>query len=174
VIDEAYVDFGTPSAIDLIKRYDNLLVVHTLSKSRALAGLRVGFAIGHPDLIEGLERVKNSFNSYPIDRLAMAGAIAAIEDVEHLNKISQAVISTRDSLVTHLTQLGFQTIPSSANFVFTFHPDHDAESIAKSLRERNIIVRHFKLPRINQYLRITIGTDQECEALVKGLTEILS
>ena len=174
VVDEAYVDFGTPSAVELIKRYDNLLVVHTLSKSRALAGLRVGFAMGHPDLIEGLERVKNSFNSYPIDRLAMAGAIAAIDDVEHLKKISQAVINTRESLVTRLTQLGFQTIPSSANFVFTTHPDHDAEFIAKSLRERHIIVRHFKLPRIDQYLRITIGTDQECEALVKALQEILS
>ena len=174
VVDEAYVDFGTTSAIELTKRYDNLLVVHTLSKSRALAGLRVGFAIGHPDLIEGLERVKNSFNSYPIDRLAMAGAIAAIDDVEHLQKISQAVISTRESLVMRLTQLGFQTIPSSANFVFTTHPDHDAEFIAKSLRERHIIVRHFKLPRIDQYLRITIGTDQECEALVNALQEILS
>jgi histidinol-phosphate aminotransferase len=173
VIDEAYVDFGTESAISLIDEYNNLLVVHTLSKSRALAGLRVGFAMGHHELIEALERVKNSFNSYPIDKLAMAGAIAAIEDKEHLTKISNLVIESREKLVKELNNLGFETIPSNANFIFTKHPKKDAAQIAAALREKYIIVRHFKLPRIDQYLRITIGTDQECNALVNALKEII-
>ena len=173
VIDEAYVDFGTSSAVSLTKQYNNLLVTHTLSKSYALAGLRVGYAVGHPDLIEALERVKNSFNSYPIDKLAMAGAMAAIEDQDYLKKISQAVINTRESLVKTLNTLGFETIPSSANFIFTKHPKHDAAQLSAALRERHIIVRHFKLPRIDQYLRITIGTDEQCDALVKAIKEIL-
>jgi histidinol-phosphate aminotransferase len=149
------------------------LVTHTLSKSYALAGLRVGYAVGHPDLIEGLERVKNSFNSYPIDKLAMAGAIAAIEDQDYLKKISQAVINTRAELVKSLDQLGFETIPSSANFIFTKHPQHDAAKIAASLREKHIIVRHFKMPRIDQHLRITIGTDEQCAKLIAALQEIV-
>ncbi len=173
VIDEAYVDFGTSSAVSLIKQYNNLLVTHTLSKSYALAGLRVGYAVGHPDLIEALERVKNSFNSYPIDKLAMAGAMAAIEDQDYLNKISQAVIKTRESLVQTLNTLGFETIPSSANFIFTKHQKHDAAQLSAALREKHIIVRHFKLPRIDQHLRITIGTDEQCDALVKAIKEIL-
>jgi histidinol-phosphate aminotransferase len=173
VIDEAYVDFGTSSAVSLIKQYNNLLVTHTLSKSYALAGLRVGYAVGHPDLIEALERVKNSFNSYPIDKLAMAGAVAAIEDQDYLNKISQAVIKTRGNLIESLNTLGFETIPSSANFIFTKHPKHDAAKLSAALREKHIIVRHFKLPRIDQYLRITIGTDEQCDALVKAIKEII-
>ena len=174
VVDEAYVDFGTESASTLINQYPNLLVSHTLSKSRALAGLRVGYAMGHPDLIEGLERVKNSFNSYPIDRLAMAGAIAAIDDGAHLASISAAVIKSREALVSDLNALGFQTIPSQANFIFTHHPQHEAATLAQALRERHIIVRHFKQARIDQYLRITIGTDEQCAALVKALKEILA
>ena len=173
VIDEAYVDFGTESAISLVDQYANLLVVHTLSKSRALAGLRVGYAIGHPELIEALERVKNSFNSYPIDKLAMAGAVASIEDKAYLQKISAAVIDTRKNLVADLDKLGFVTVPSAANFVFTKHPQKDAAEIAARLREKHIIVRHFKLPRIDQHLRITIGTNQECKALVQALKEII-
>ena len=173
VIDEAYVDFGTESAVSLVDQYANLLVVHTLSKSRALAGLRVGYAIGHPDLIEALERVKNSFNSYPIDKLAMAGAVASIEDKAYLQKISTAVIDTRKNLVADLDKLGFVTVPSAANFVFTKHPQKDAVEIAARLREKHIIVRHFKLPRIDQHLRITIGTNQECKALVQALKEII-
>ncbi|MEO0048488.1 MAG: hypothetical protein RLZZ410_1447 [Pseudomonadota bacterium] len=173
VIDEAYVDYGTESAVTLVNQYPNLLVTHTLSKSYALAGLRVGYAVGHPDLIEALERVKNSFNSYPIDKLAMAGAVAAIQDQEYLHKISKAVIQTRETLVKDLSQLGFETIPSQANFVFTKHPSKDAAAIAAALREKHIIVRHFKLPRIDQHLRITIGTDEQCAALIKELKEIV-
>jgi histidinol-phosphate aminotransferase len=173
VIDEAYVDYGTESAVTLVNQFPNLLVTHTLSKSYALAGLRVGYAVGHPDLIEALERVKNSFNSYPIDKLAMAGAVAAIEDQEYLHSISKAVIQTRETLVKDLSQLGFKTIPSQANFVFTKHPKKDAAAIAAALREKHIIVRHFKLPRIDQHLRITIGTDEQCAALIKELKEIV-
>ena len=173
VIDEAYVDFGCESCIPLVNEFDNLLVVHTFSKSRALAGLRVGFAVGHPALIEGLERIKNSFNSYPLDRLAMAGAIAAIEDTPHLAEISRKVQATRVRLIEQLTELGMQTLPSQANFVFTRHPTKDAAELAAFLREHNIIVRHFKLPRIDQYLRITIGKDEECNQLIEVLKKIL-
>lgn len=174
VVDEAYVDFGGESAIKLVDRYDNLLVVHTLSKSRSLAGLRVGFAVGHPALIEGLERVKNSFNSYPLDRLAIVGAVAAMEDAGYFEQCCQAVIATRDTLSSDLTGLGFEVLPSAANFIFARHPQRDAGELAKALRDRSIIVRHFKLPRIEQFLRITVGTDAECQALVSALREILA
>ena len=174
VIDEAYVDFGGESAIPLTTRYPNLLVVQTLSKSRSLAGLRVGFAVGHVDLIEALERVKNSFNSYPLDRLAIAGAVAAFEDREYFAQTCKAVIATREKLVGELKALGFDVLPSSANFIFARHPRHDAEKSALALRQRSIIVRHFKLPRIEQFLRITVGTDEQCAALTAALKEILS
>lgn len=174
VVDEAYIAFGGASAIPLIDRYPNLLVVQTLSKSHSLAGLRVGIAIGHVDLIEALERVKNSFNSYPLDRIAIAGASAAITDRKHFEQTSQAVIASREELTRQLAKLGFAVLPSQANFVFARHPQHDAAKLAKALRERSIIVRHFNLPRIEQFLRITIGTDQQCAALVAALQEILA
>ena len=173
VVDEAYVDFGGTSAIPLTQQYDNLLVVHTLSKSRSLAGLRVGFAVGHPDLIEALERVKNSFNSYPLDRLAIVGAVAAIEDEDYFRQCCATVIATREALTADLAGQGFEVLPSAANFIFARHPGRDAAELAKALRERNIIVRHFKLPRIDQYLRITIGSDADCQALSAALREIL-
>ena len=174
VIDEAYIDFGGDTAIALVARYPNLLVIRTLSKSHSLAGLRVGYAVGHVDLIEALDRVKNSFNSYPLDRLAIVGAAAAIDDTEHLEKARQAVMASRATLVAGLEQLGFAVLPSAANFIFARHPQHDAAKLAAQLRERQIIVRHFKQPRINQHLRISIGTDQECAALVDALRAILA
>jgi histidinol-phosphate aminotransferase len=174
VVDEAYVDFGGESAVTLVNRYPNLLVVHTLSKSRSLAGLRVGYAVGHVDLIEALERVKNSFNSYPLDRLAIAGAAAAMADRGYFNTTCQAVIQSRETLTAELQALGFDVLPSAANFIFTRHPKHDAAQLAAALRNRSIIVRHFKLPRIDQHLRITIGNDAQCAALVRALTEILA
>ena len=173
VVDEAYVDFGGISAISLVDRNDNLLVVHTLSKSRSLAGLRVGFAVGHPDLIAGLERVKNSFNSYPLDRLAIVGAVAALEDTAHFEQTRLAVIATREKLIDELAALGFDVLPSAANFIFARHPQRDAAQLAQALREQSIIVRHFKLPRIDQFLRITVGTDVECKALTEALRDIL-
>ena len=177
IVDEAYVDYGTESCIPLLQGAhcpENLLVVHTLSKSRALAGLRVGFAVGHPTLIEGLERIKNSFNSYPLGRLAQAGAIAAIEDQAHLETTSTKVIQTREKLVSQLSALGFETLPSTANFIFTRHPKHAGAMLYQALRDRGIIVRHFKSPRIEAFLRITIGTDEQSAELVSALQEILS
>jgi len=176
LVDEAYIDFAgddIPTAIALVAKYPNLLVVHTLSKSRSLAGLRVGYAVGQPELIEGLERVKNSFNSYPLDRLAISGAVAALEDVAHFDATRQAVIKSREALVAEMAKLGFETLPSAANFIFARHPQHDAGTLAAALRERSIIVRHFKSPRIEQFLRITIGTDVQCMALLAALREIL-
>jgi histidinol-phosphate aminotransferase len=173
VIDEAYVDFGAESAVGLVARYPNLLIVQTLSKSRSLAGLRVGFAIGHADLIEALERVKNSFNSYPLDRIAIAGSVAAVEDIEHFEQTRQAIVASRGKLVADMAALGFDIVPSQANFIFARHPQYDAGSLAKALRERSIIVRHFKQPRIDQHLRITVGTDAQCQTLVSALRDIL-
>ncbi|MEW6165308.1 MAG: histidinol-phosphate transaminase [Pseudomonadota bacterium] len=174
LVDEAYIDFGGSSAVALVNRHPNLLVVQTFSKSRSLAGLRVGFAIGHPELIEGLRRVKDSFNSYPLDRLAIAGATAAIEDREWFERTRQAVMRSRATLTRDLESLGFEVLPSAANFVFARHPRHDAEKSALALRRRGIIVRHFKAPRIDQFLRITVGTDEQCAALVAALREITS
>ncbi|HYG42717.1 MAG TPA: histidinol-phosphate transaminase [Bordetella sp.] len=174
VVDEAYVDFGAESAVGLVSRHDNLLVIQTFSKSRSLAGLRVGFAIGSRVLIEALERVKNSFNSYPIDRLAEAGAVAAIEDTAYFERTRQAVIATRETLASQLQALGFQVLPSAANFVFARHPDHDGAVLAAALRERNVIVRHFKQPRIDQFLRITVGTESQCTRLLEALRVILA
>jgi len=174
VIDEAYVDFGGESAVGLVNRYPNLLVIHTLSKARSLAGLRMGFAIGHPELVEALDRVKNSFNSYPVDRLAMAGAMAAMEDRDYFERTRHAIMSSREQLVTDLESLGFEVLPSVANFIFARHPGRDALELSAALRARSIIVRHFKLPRIDQFLRITIGTPEQCGVLVDALKEILA
>jgi len=174
VVDEAYVDFGGKTAIPLVAKYPNLLVVQTLSKSRSLAGLRVGFAVGHADLIEALERVKNSFNSYPLDRLAQAAAVAALGDRDYFETTCKAVIDTRENMVDDLKELGFEVLPSAANFVFTRHPRHDAAALAAKLRQHSIIVRHFKLPRIDQFLRISVGTNEQCAALTAALREILA
>lgn len=169
LVDEAYIDFGGESAIGLIDRYPNLLVVQTLSKSRSLAGLRVGFAAGSRLLIEALERVKNSFNSYPLDRLALAGAVAAYEDTVYFEQTRQAVMQSRDALTLALQLQGFKVLPSATNFVFVRHPQHDAQALAQRLRESGILVRHFKLPRIDQYLRISIGTPEQCQQLAQAL-----
>lgn len=174
VVDEAYVDFGAETAVPLVKDHPNLLVVQTFSKSRGLAGLRVGFAIGQPELLAGLERIKNSFNSYPVDRLASAGAIAAMQDKAGFEHDRQRIMASRDLVTEQLSALGFDVVPSAANFVFARHPQRDAGELALALRERAIIVRHFRLPRIDQHLRITIGTEAECNALIAALTEILA
>ena len=173
VIDEAYIDFGGESAIALTKQYSNLLVVQTLSKSRSLAGLRVGLAVGHPDLIEALERIKNSFNSYPLGRIAIAGAAAAFDDVEYFQQTTAAVINSRQKLCVDLASLGFTILPSAANFIFVKHPTHDAATLSHQLREKSVIVRRFQLPRIEQYLRITVGSDAQSKALVDAFKVIL-
>ena len=169
VVDEAYVDFGGQSAIALVDRYPNLLVTQTVSKSRSLAGLRVGLAVGHPDLIEALERIKNSFNSYPLDRVAVAGAAAAFADKAYFEQTCAKVIASREALVEALTERGFEVLPSAANFIFARHPAEDAAQIAARLREKGVIVRHFKQERIAQFLRITIGTPEHNQALLQAL-----
>lgn len=174
VIDEAYIDFGGDSAVALIDRYSNLLVVQTLSKSRSLAGLRVGLALGHRQLIAALERVKNSFNSYVLDRPAQAGALAAFEDEAYFLQCRDAVIDSRERLSAALQQRGLTVLPSAANFVLVTHPQFDAVWLAARLRERAIIVRHLAQPRIAQYLRISIGTAEECAALIAALDAILN
>ncbi|MDK1491010.1 histidinol-phosphate transaminase [Sinorhizobium sp. 7-81] len=173
VIDEAYIDFGGESAAVLVPKYDNLLVVQTFSKSRALAGLRVGFAIGQRPLIEALERVKDSFNSYPLGRAAQAGATAAIKDEAWFETTRGKIVASRGQLTRDLGNRGFEVLPSQANFVFACHPGHTGQELAAKLRERAVIVRHFAKPRISDFLRITIGTDAECARLVAALDEIL-
>jgi len=172
LVDEAYIDFGGETAISLVDKYPNLLVSQTLSKSRSLAGLRVGIAVGHPDLIEALERIKNSFNSYPLDRMAIAGAAAAFEDKAYFEQTCQRVIDSRDAVVAGLETLGFEVLPSAANFVFARHPGKDAATLAASLREQGVIVRHFKQQRIAQFLRITIGTPEQNQALLDALQDL--
>jgi histidinol-phosphate aminotransferase len=174
LVDEAYVDFGAESVVPLIARFDNLLVVQTLSKSRSLAGLRVGFALGQRPLIEALERVKNSFNSYPIDRLAEVGAIAALEDDAHFERSRLAVIRTRTGMVKSLEALGFDVLPSQANFVFARHPARRGAELAAALRAHRVLVRHFAKPRIDDFLRITVGSEAQIVQLVDALKHILS
>ena len=173
IIDEAYVDFGAESAVSLVDTYPNLLVVQTTSKSRSLAGMRVGFAFGDAALIDALTRVKDSFNSYPLDRLAQAAALASYEDQAWFEESCAKVVASRERLIARLASLGFESVPSAANFVFTKHPAHDAAALAAALKQQEIFVRHFAMPRIDQHLRISIGTDAECEALVAALTAII-
>ena len=172
VIDEAYVDFGGETAIPLIADHPNLLVVRTMSKSRGLAGLRVGYAVGDRALIEALVRVKDSFNSYPIDRLAQVGAIASLRDEAYFQLCRKQIMQARDVMVDGLEALGFGVLPSAANFVLACHPRHDGATLAARLREAAILVRHFNLPRISNYLRITVGTDEQIRLLLNSLERI--
>ncbi len=173
VVDEAYIDFGGESAITLVSKYPNLLVTQTLSKSRSLAALRIGFAIGHPELIEALTRVKDSFNSYPLDSLAINAAVASFDDQDYFKKTCDKVIASRDGLITELHSLGFDVLPSAANFIFVKHVNYDAGELAAGLREQGIIVRHFKQDRISQYLRITVGRDDENQQLLAILDTLV-
>ena len=173
VVDEAYIDFGGETAVPLIELYANLLIVQTMSKSRSLAGMRIGYAMGSADLIEGLERVKNSFNSYPLGHLPIAAGIAAFKDQEYFEATCQRVIDSRDRLTNNLHNLGFEVVPSAGNFIFVRHVKRAAEELALSLRQNGIIVRHFKQSRIEQFLRITIGTEKQNERLVSVLTSLL-
>ena len=169
VVDEAYIDFGGETAISLVDKYPNLLVVQTLSKSRSLAGMRVGFAVGNKDLITALDRVKNSFNSYPLDRLAEAATIAAFEDDRYFKACRDKIIATRAWTVKELEALGFTALPSQANFVFAKPPANNAAELAQKLREHKVLVRYFSAARVNAFLRITIGTDEQMQRLVEVL-----
>lgn len=173
VVDEAYVDFGAETVIPLVASHPNLLVVRTMSKSRSLAGLRVGYAIGDAGLIEALARVKNSFNSYPLGRPAQAGAVAALEDETHFQRCRAIVIEERDRLTRGLIRLGFDVLPSAANFVFARHPARDGAELAADLRAQAVLVRHFATPRISDYLRITVGTNTQTDFLFAALARCL-
>lgn len=169
VVDEAYVDFGAQSAVALTQRYENLLVVQTFSKSRSLAGLRIGFAIGHPDLIDGLERVKNSFNSYPLDMLAISAGVAALEDEDYFRSTTDRIIATREWTCNELHALGFIVLPSGTNFVFAQHRYLEGAELMGYLRANGLLVRHFSRPLISNHLRISIGTDAEMQQLIETL-----
>jgi histidinol-phosphate aminotransferase len=173
LIDKAYVDFGGESAVPLITRHPNLLVVQTMSKSRALAGLRVGYALGDAGLIEALRRVKDSFNSYPLSRIAQAGATASVRDEAHFRESCARVIAGREAMTRQLIKLNFAVLPSSTNFVFARHPGRSGSELATALRERAVLVRHFSTPRATPYLRITVGTDDDTLRLIAAAADIL-
>ncbi|MGE4306174.1 MAG: histidinol-phosphate transaminase [Novosphingobium sp.] len=174
VIDEAYVDFGAESAVQLVPRYDNLLVTQTFSKSRSLAGLRVGFAVGQPHLIEALRRIKDSFNSYPLGRLALAGAIEAWGDREWFDFTRKRIMDERDKTADALGGLGFEVLPSAANFLFVSHGEVAAEKLFAGLRSHGILVRHFRQPRIANWLRISVGMKEDCKALLDATECVIS
>lgn len=173
IIDEAYIDFATESAVSLVNKYDNLLVIQTMSKSRALAGLRVGFALGNKNLIHALIRMKDSFNSYPIDRLAMVGATAAIEDKNYFEETRKKIITTREWTTEQLKRLGFEVVPSATNFLFVTNPKIAAEKLYKTLREKDILIRYFNQAPIDNYVRVTIGTKEEMKRFIKAVEEII-
>ena len=173
LVDEAYVDFGADSAVGLIDRYPNLLVVRTTSKSRALAGLRVGWAMGNENLIAALRLVRDSINSYTVDRLAQAGAQAAIEDEGYFQDIRQRVMDARDWTAKAFKELGFTVLDSSANFLFVSHPGYGGKQLLDGLRQRGILVRWWPDEPIQDWLRVTIGTGEEMERLIQAVTEIL-
>jgi len=178
LIDEAYIDFAenekTASAISLVGQHPNLLITRTLSKSRSLAGLRVGYAVGQSHLVEGLNRVKNSFNSFPVDRLAQVAALASIEDERYFQEKRRAVILQREFLVAELESLGFSILPAATNFIMVQHIKKKASEIAGLLREKKIVVRHFNKPRLEDFLRITVGDEAQNRALVSALKSIFS
>lgn len=172
IIDEAYIDFGGESMVKYIKDYKNLLVVQTFSKSRSLAGARIGFALGDKELIEGLNRAKNSINSYTIDRVALNAGKAAIEDKEYFEETRNKIIKTRENVIKTLREMGFKVLDSKANFVFASHKDFEGQYLYEELRNRGVLVRFFNKDRINKFLRITIGTDEEMNVLIEKLKEI--
>lgn len=173
IIDEAYVDFGAESCLPLTDKYDNVLVVRTFSKSRSLAGSRIGYAIGNPKLVKFLSDVKFSFNSYTMDSLTLAIGVASVEDDDYFKTCVKKVIDTRERTKAELTKLGFTFGDSKSNFIFAAHSTVPAEKIFAELKARGIFVRYFKKPRIDNYLRISIGTDEEMDELIKSLKEII-
>lgn len=174
LVDEAYVDFGGQSAIGLVDRYENLLVIQTFSKSRALAGLRVAYAIGNPALVEGLDRVKNSFNSYTLDRVAQSAATAAVNDPEYTQGMCKRIIRTREYIRARLLGMGFNVLPSCTNFLFISHPEYTGREMLLKLKQEGILVRNFQKPGIENWLRVAMGTEEEMEVLIAKLEAILA
>lgn len=173
LVDEAYVDFGGTSVVSLIDEYPNLVVVHTMSKSRSLAGMRIGYAMGNQDLIAGLNCVKNSFNSFPVDHLAQVAGIAAMKDRAYFDLTNQKIMDTRAWVTKKLRDLGFLVHDSCTNFIFAKHSDHPGQVLQEALRRQGVLVRRFNRPRIDQYLRISIGTDEEMEQMCAILEDFL-
>lgn len=173
IIDEAYCDFGGVSSVPLINKYENLLVTGTFSKSRSLAGMRIGFAIGSKTLIDTLEAVKNSYNSYTVDALSIAMGIEAIKDVEYFNETISKIIATRIRITQELRALGFEVLDSQTNFIMATHNDYDMKEMFEYLKENKIFIRYFNQPRINKYVRITIGTNKEMEKFLEGVKSFI-
>lgn len=173
IIDEAYIDFAKESAVSLIDTFPNLLVIQTMSKSRSLAGLRIGFAIGNPELIKGLERIKNSFNSYTVDRLAIAGAIEAIKDNKYFQQTTSKIIESRSYLKKQLEARHFDILPSQANFLLVSHKEVNAEILYQELKKQGILVRYFQKPGLENFLRISIGTPEQIDKLLKKIDHII-
>lgn len=173
IVDEAYVDFAEKSAVELTAQFKNILVIQTLSKSRSLAGLRVGFAIGHPHLIEGLNRAKDSFNSYTIDRLAMEGAKAAIQDRTYFKETTAKIIHTRGWVSSEMKKRGFHVLPSQTNFIFACHYQKKALQLYEDLKEQGVLIRYFNKPGIDNYIRVTIGTDEQMEIFLRKLDLVM-
>ena len=174
IIDEAYCDFGGVSSVPLIEKYENLLVTGTFSKSRSLAGMRIGFAIGSKTLIDTLEAVKNSYNSYTVDALSIAMGIEAMKDVEYFNETISKIIATRTRVTEELRSLGFEVLDSQTNFIMATHKDYDMKEMFEYLKENKIFIRYFNQPRINKYVRITIGTDEEMDKFLQGVKDFIN
>ena len=174
VIDEAYVEFGAETAVPFLEKYPNLLIVRTLSKSHSLAGLRVGYALGQPSLIDALNCIKDSYNSYPVDAIAQAAAAAALEDENYTQNILELIKYVRDYTVEELERLGFTVLPPKGNFVFCKHPDYTGEYLLGQLRRRGILVRRFGQEKIADFLRISIGTRAQMDALLVTLQDLLA
>ncbi|MBR3289641.1 MAG: histidinol-phosphate transaminase [Clostridia bacterium] len=173
LVDEAYVDFGGESALPLLKKYDNLLISRTYSKSYAMAGARLGFALGSPDLIADLSRIQYSTNPYNVDRLTLVAGTAAVEDQDYLHDCVTAVAATRQRVTEALRNMGFEVLPSAANFVLARHPEVPGQALYESLKARGILVRHFKKPRIDPFIRVSIGTDEQMNAFCDVVKAIL-
>lgn len=173
IIDEAYVDFGGTSSIPLIDKYENLLVTGTFSKSRSLAGLRIGFAIGSKALIDVMEAVKNSYNSYTVDSLSIEMGAASIEDDEYFKSTCKKVIKTRERVTLELKKLGFDVLDSQTNFIFATHNKHNMKSLFEYLKTQKVFIRYFSLPRIENYVRITIGTNEEMDIFLEKTKEFI-
>lgn len=173
IIDEAYVDFGGTSSIPLIDKYENLLVTGTFSKSRSLAGLRIGFAIGSKALIDVMEAVKNSYNSYTVDSLSIEMGAASIEDDEYFKSTCKKVIKTRERVTLELEKLGFDILDSQTNFIFVTHNKHNMKSLFEYLKTQKVFIRYFSLPRIENYVRITIGTNEEMDIFLEKTKEFI-
>ena len=171
IVDEAYIDFGGRSALELVEKYDNLLVVQTFSKSRSMAGMRIGYAIGNEELIKALNDFKYSFNSYTMNQTALILGAEAVKDRDYFNQCIEKIIRTRTWAAEELRALGFEFNDPRANFIFATHPKYPARELFEALRKENIYVRYFSLPRIDNYLRITVGTDSEMETLIHFLKD---